>query len=333
LSNRSIIGDPIKKHVRRYNLWRKIDSILGLLGEDAKNVISWAYRESERQLEEEGTSEKKLGSKAYNLLAKEAAIRLVQQNHEYGRMTTKSEVRKKTGYNAMMPKLFRDAGVRHPQEARNLRHNLFHHAFSRLIKKILPDTTTSIPSTGGKLSPDLLVKGGNPEWSMSVEYKGYRSITLVSESELLKAMRYQAEYGSSWLVTTSTKSVRDLYGSEITSKELIERGLPRLRRISRKRTYTQEQREKRGIALKGTRHLKKQKGIHLKTKLVSAERLIESCQKGEPIKGVAITTGLEMKEMLDKEGLDAAANDVLRVMKLPAQLLHSDKVTSLRLIG
>ncbi|MBS3794491.1 MAG: hypothetical protein KGY80_06325, partial [Candidatus Thorarchaeota archaeon] len=74
MSNRSIIGDPIKKHVRRYNLWRKIDSILGLLGEDAKNVISWAYREAERQLEEEGRSEKKLGSKAYNLLAKEAAI-------------------------------------------------------------------------------------------------------------------------------------------------------------------------------------------------------------------------------------------------------------------
>ncbi|MGV9168570.1 MAG: hypothetical protein ACOC38_01370 [Promethearchaeia archaeon] len=333
MSNRNIIGEPIKRHVRRYNLWRKIDSILSLLGEDAKNVVSWAYKEAKRQLKEKGDNEKKLGRKAYNLIAEEAAIRLVRENHDKGRMTTKSEVRKKTGYNALMPNLFRDAGVRHPQEARNLRHNLFHHAFSRLIQKILPDTNTSIPPTGGKLSPDLLVRGKNPGWSMSVEYKGYRSITLVSESELLKAMRYQAEYGSSWLVTTSTKSVKALYGSEITSKELIERGLPRLRRISRKRTYTQEQREKRGIALKGIRHLKKQKGCNLKCRLISAEELIESCQEDDPIKGVAITTGLELKEMLKNVGLNEAANDVLRVMKLPAQLLHSDKVTSMRLIG
>jgi hypothetical protein len=319
--------------VRKYTLKDKLRSITAILGEDAQNVIDWAYAEAKRRIAENpGEKDSDLGRIVYELIGNEAAIILVKQNHAKGRLTTKSEVKAKTGQKAEMPVLYRDAGLRHPQEARNLRHNLFHEAFLALIMHLFPDVSTSVPSTGEGLTPDLMVEHKDPDWLISVEYKGYRSITLLSESEVLKGMRYQAIYGTAWLVTSSAKSVKDIYQKTIHSKEVIELGLTRLRRIYRRRAYTSEQRENRGIARKGISHLEKQIDLDMKCKIWSAEELLKSMKAGKPVKGLIITTGIEFIELLKSAGLDEEADNVLRVMKLPTSSLHSDKVTSIRLI-
>ncbi|MGD9396213.1 MAG: hypothetical protein PVJ05_07285 [Candidatus Thorarchaeota archaeon] len=333
MSGTTTIGSALQKHVRKYTLKDKLRSITALLGEDAQNVIDWAYSEAKRRISENpNEKESDLGRIVYELIGNEAAIILVKQNHAKGRLTTKSEIKAKTGQKVEMPVLYREAGLRHPQEARNLRHNLFHEAFHKLITHLFPDVTTWVPSTGEGLTPDLMVVHKDPDWTISVEYKGYRSITLLSESEVLKGMRYQAEYGTSWLVTSSTKSVRDLYKKSIHSKEVVEKGLVRLRRIYKRRAYTSEQRENRGIARKGISHLQKQKEIDLRCKLWSAEELLESMKAGKPVKGLIVTTGFEFIELLRSAGLTEEADNILRVMKLPTASLHSDKVTSVRLI-
>jgi hypothetical protein len=333
LSTKINIGSALQKHVRKYTLNDKLRSITSLLGDEAQDVIDWAYTEARRRIKENPKEkEADLGRIVYDLISNEAAIVLVKQNHSRGRLTTKSEIKAKTGQKVEMPVLYREAGLRHPQEARNLRHNLFHEAFHTLIMHLFPDVTTSVPSTGEGLTPDLLVEHKDPDWLISVEYKGYRSITLLSESELLKGMRYQAAYGTAWLVTTTTKSVKDVYPKTVHSKELIEQGLSRLRRIYRHRAYTNEQRENRGIAKKGITHLEKQKDLDMKCRLWSVEELIESMKQGKPVKGLIITTGFEFIDLLKKEGFEEEAESVLRVMKLPTASLHSDKVTSIRLI-
>jgi hypothetical protein len=333
LARKVTIGPALQKHVRKYTLNDKLRSITALLGEDAQNVIDWAYAEAKRRIAENSDEKKSdLGRIVYDLVGHEAAIILVKQNRAKGRLTTKSEVKSKTGQKAEMPVLYRDAGLRHPQEARNLRHNLFHEAFHALIMHLFPDVTTSVPSTGEGLTPDLMVEHKDPDWLISVEYKGYRSITLLSESEVLKGMRYQAAYGTAWLVTSSAKSVKDLYRKSIHSKEVIEQGLSRLKRIYRRRAYTSEQRENRGIARKGISHLEKQSELDMRCKVWSAEELLESMKAGKPLKGLIITTGFEFIELLKDAGLDEEADNVLRIMKLPTASLHSDKVTSVRLI-
>jgi hypothetical protein len=333
LSRKTTIGAALQKHVRKYTLKDKLRSITALLGEDAQNVIDWAYTEAKRRISENpNEKESDLGKIVYELIGNEAAIILVKQNNAKGRLTTKSEVKAKTGQKAEMPVLYREAGLRHPQEARNLRHNLFHEAFLALIMHLFPDVSTSVPSTGEGLTPDLMVEHKDPDWLISVEYKGYRSITLLSESEVLKGMRYQAAYGTAWLVTSTAKSVKDIYQKTIHSKEVIELGLTRLRRIYRRRAYTSEQRENRGIARKGISHLEKQIDLDMKCKIWSAEELLESMKAGKPVKGLVITTGIEFIELLKSAGLDEEADNVLRVMKLPTSSLHSDKVTSIRLI-
>ncbi|MHA1907944.1 MAG: hypothetical protein ACW98Y_11660 [Candidatus Thorarchaeota archaeon] len=322
-------SSTLRGHVNRYGLHDKLGSIIKLLGTDAQQVFDWAEEEAKRQ----GTDKKNLGKVVFGLLGYEAAMRLVQDNHRKGRLTTKNEIKKRTGQKVEMPVLYRDAGLRHPQEARNLRHNLFHEAFEALIMHLFPDVTTSVPSTGEGLTPDLMVKHVDPDWTISVEYKGYRSITLLSESEVLKGMRYQQAYGTAWLVTTSSKTVRDVYGPVLKSEEIIERGLKRLENIAKRKTYTEEQRENRGIARKGTTHLQKHQGENLTCKHITAEEILESCKKGKPVKGLAISTGFEFVEMLQAAGLHKHADNVLRVMKSPTAKLHSDTVTSVRLIG
>jgi hypothetical protein len=248
-------------------------------------------------------------------------------------LTTKSEIKSKTGQKVEMPVLYREAGLRHPQEARNLRHNLFHEAFHALIMHLFPDVSTSVPSTGDGLTPDLMIEHRDPDWSISVEYKGYRSITLLSESEVLKGMRYQEAFDTAWLVTSSAKTVRDVYRKTINSKEVVDRGIERLRRIYKRRAFTSEQKENRGIARKGISHLEKHKDMNLKCRLWTAEELLDSMRIGKPVKGLIISSGFEFIEMLKEAGLEEDADNVLRVMKLPTTSLHSDKVTSVRLIG
>ena len=328
------IGNAIEKHVKRYTLRNKLKTILSLLGPDAQEVIDWAYEEAKRRIAEDTRSKSSnLGALAFDLIGYEAAIRLVVQNHSRGRLTTKSEVRVKTGQKVEMPVLYRDAGLRHPQEARNLRHNIFHESFLALIMHLFPDVNTSVPTTGEGLTPDLMVEHKDPNWLISVEYKAYRSLTLLSESELLKAMRYQAAYGTAWLVTTTTKSAAHLYSKNLDSQELIEKGPARLKLLYKKKAYTSEQKENRGIARKGIKHLEKQNGLHLKCKVYSADELLESMRNGRPLKGVVISTGFEFVQMLNDAGLHEEADDILRVMKLPTTSLHSDSVTSVRLIG
>ena len=178
-----------------------------------------------------------------------------------------------------------------------------------------------------------MVEHKNPDWTISVEYKGYRSLTLLSESELLKAMRYQAAYGTAWLVTTTPKSVTQLYGKNLVAQELIEKGTTRLKAIYKRKAYTSEQKENRGIARKGIKHLEKQNDLQLKCKMYTVDELLESMRNGRPVKGVIITTGFEFVGLLKDAGLQDEADDVLRVMKLPTTSLHSDSVTSVRLIG
>ncbi len=319
---------PLRNHIKRYGLHDKMASIIHLLGKDAQEVVDWAEEEAKRQ----GSSTKTLGRTIFRLVGYEAAIRLIQENHRRGRLTTKNEVKKRTGQKVEMPVLYRDAGLKHPQEARNLRHNMFHEAFMALVMSYFPDVETSVPTTGEGLTPDLMVKHKTPNWTISVEYKGYRSITLLSQSELLKAMRYQKAYRTAWLITTSTKSVRSLYSDTLDSEELVKDGIPILERITKRPTFTEEQKENRGIARKGIMHLKKHVGDRLRCSLITAEDLIASCQKGKPLKGVAISTGFEFVGMLKEQGLEKEADSVLRVMKLPTNRLHSDTVTSVRLI-
>ncbi|MHA2386315.1 MAG: hypothetical protein ACXAEE_08920 [Candidatus Thorarchaeota archaeon] len=324
----------LKRYVRRYNLGEKLSSIFYLLNKDAQGVVDWAYKESKRKQEGKKPPQGiELGKTMFHLLGRTAAIRLVQQNHSRGRLTTKSEVRLKTGQKMEMPVLYQEAGLRHPQEARNLRHNLFHEAFLALITHLFPNVETSVPSTGEGLTPDLMVKHKKPDWTISVEYKGYRSITLLSESEILKGMRYQAAYGTAWLVTSTTKDVSHLYGTTITSEEVIERGLARLRSIAKRRVYTSEQKENKGIARKGISHLQKHINDGLRCKVVSAADLLDSCKAGKPLKGLAVTTGLDFVDMLRDVGMDKHSDNVLRIMKTPARSIHSDTVTSVRLIG
>jgi hypothetical protein len=333
LARNITLGPALQKHVKKYTLNDKLNSIISLLGDEAQNVIDWAYTEAKRLIKE--TSDLKssdTGRIVYDLIGSEAAIVLVKQNHAKGRLTTKSEVKARTGQRAEMPVLYRDAGLRHPQEARNLRHNLFHNAFHAFILHLFPDVMTSVPTTGEGLTPDLMVEHKNPDWLISVEYKGYRSITLLSESEVLKGMRYQAAYGTAWLVTSSTKSVKKFYQKTVHSKELIEQGLKRLRYIYKRRAYTSEQKENRGIARKGITHLEKHKDLDLRCKIWSAEELIDSMKIGKPLKGLIITTGFEFVSLLKSAGLVEEADNVLRVMKLPTTSLHSDRVTSVRLI-
>ncbi|TFG12701.1 hypothetical protein EU537_08380 [Candidatus Thorarchaeota archaeon] len=335
MSPRVKYGPHLKKHIGRYNLHKKMKSVLALLGDDAQQVVDWAQGEAKirrREMEKKHERLPTLGKMVYDLVGYEAALRLVRRNHERGRLTSKSEVKKRTGQSPQMPLLYRNAGLRHPQEARNLRHNLFHEAFLKLVDTVFENVETSVPSTGQGLTPDLLIRSSNPGWEISVEYKGYRSFTLLSESEVLKAMRYQRAFGTAWLVTSSIKNVRPIYGGMLDSEELIEEGIKRLRRISKRRAYTKEQKESRAIAKKGIRHLRKMKGENLKCKLVPAQEVVESCKNGSPIKGLSITSGCEFIDMLRENDLNREADDVLKVMKSPTQLLHSDKVTSVKLI-
>ncbi|MGY5864791.1 MAG: hypothetical protein RTV41_09315 [Candidatus Thorarchaeota archaeon] len=334
MAKKATTGTALQKHVRRYTLNNKLRSITNLLGDDAQNVIDWAYDEAKRRIAENPRDKKgDLGRIVFDLIGSEAAIILVKQNNAKGRLTTKSEIKAKTGQKIEMPVLYREAGLRHPQEARNLRHNLFHEAFHALIMHLFPDVSTSVPSTGEGLTPDLMIEHKDPDWSISVEYKGYRSITLLSESEVLKGMRYQAAFGTAWLVTTSAKTVRDVYKKTIHSKEVVQLGTERLRRIYKKRAFTSEQRENRGIARKGMSHLEKHKDLDMKCRMWSAEELLKSMREGKPLKGLIISTGFEFIELLKEAGLEEDADNVLRVMKLPTTSLHSDKVTSVRLIG
>ncbi len=303
--------------------------MVDLLGPDAQGVIDWAVQEATHR-SPNGPLD---GGLIYSLIAKEAAIQLIQKNHKRGKITTKVQVRRLTGLHFEMPVLYKEAGLRHPQEARNLRHNLFHTAFLAYINKCFPDVHTWVPVTGqGSLTPDLMVEHNDPNWLFAVEYKGYRSITLLSESELLKGMRYQQEFGTAWLVTTTAKSVHVLYGRTLDSEELINNGITRLQRLLKKKTYTDEQRENRGIARKGITHLEKHRGINIRCKVITVDELLESSKKGHPKKGLAITTGMELVGLLRGVGLDEHADNIIRVMKLPTNLIHSDTVTSMRLI-
>jgi len=327
------VGTAVTNHVKRYTLNEKLNNIIGLLGNESQQVIDWAYEEAQRRISEDKSLKKSnLGGIVFDLIGYEAAIQLVKNNNAKGRMTTKNEIRVRTGQKVEMPLLYRDAGLRHPQEARNLRHNMFHEAFLALIMLLFPDVTTSVPTTGEGLTPDLMVHHKEPDWTISVEYKGYRALTLLSESEILKAMRYQADFGTAWLVTTTPKSSISQYSKTLNAQDVIESGLTRLRRMYRRKAYTTEQKENRDIAKKGISHLEKQKDLQLKCKLFSAEELIDSMRNNKPVKGVIVTTGLEFVDMLKKADLHQDADNVLRVMKLPAGSLHSDTVTSVRLI-
>ncbi len=333
LSKKLNYSPALRKHVRKYNLNDKLKSIMNLLGKDAQEVIDWAQDEAKLRIKKGEEKKTNLAKIEFQLIANEAAIRLVKRNHSRGRMTIKSEVKRRTGIKAEMPLLYQEAGLRHPQEARNLRHNLFHEAFMALIMHLFPDVTTNVPVTGEGLTPDLMVNHKNPNWTLSVEYKGYRAITLLSESEVLKGMRYQAAYGSSWLVTSTPKTVRDCYEGTLESEKLVRQGIERLERITKRKGYTGEQKENRGIARKGITHLEKLRGSNLKCKLISVKELLDSCREGKPRKALAITTGMEFVEMLREVGFESHADNVLRIMKTPTNLLHSDTVTSIRLIG
>ena len=110
MSRTTTIGSALQKHVRKYTLKDKLRSISALLGEDAQNVIDWAYSEAKRRIAENPKEkESDLGRIVYELIGNEAAIVLVKQNHAKGRLTTKNEIKAKTGQKTEMPVLYREA--------------------------------------------------------------------------------------------------------------------------------------------------------------------------------------------------------------------------------
>ncbi len=337
---RQVRYDPeLLKFIRQHDITDRLESIVEILGDEAQNILDWASKEARRLHnrhngdQSNNNNNQSLGETIYNLIGHEAAIRLVVRNHNRGRLTTREEVRQKTGQDVRMPALYHEAGLRHPQEARNLRHNIFHDSFMTLVRKYFPDSEILIPKTGRGLTPDLIIRHHDPDWELAVEYKGYRSLTLLSESEILKAMRYQAKWGSAWLVTTATKTVHGLYQGELDSEVLVREGLQRLRRVLKRRAYTTEQLESRGIARKGVAHLEKHGKERIVCRLVSAQELLDSCKAGTPIRGLAVSSGFEIVNLLRREGLEEAAENMLRVMKIPTQQLYSDRVSSVSLIS
>ncbi len=340
MSRRIRYHPALLKFVQTHNLKDRLENIIEILGDEAQNILEWALAEAQHRLYEEDyensdpevSSSVLFGEMLYHLIGHEAAIRLVIDNYNKGRMTTKEEVRHRTGQDIDMPTLYHDAGLRHPQEGRNLRHNIFHDAFMKLVRKYFSDSEISIPAIGKGLSPDLIIRHREPDWTLAVEYKGYRWMTLLSESEILKGMRYQAEWGSAWLVTTATKCVRDQYQRELDSEVLVEQGLQRLRRLLKRKAYTTEQREARGIARKGITHLEKHINERITCPLINAQDLLDSCLSGVPLRGLAVSTGFELVELFQREELFEAVEDILRVMKISTHQLYSDRVSSVRLI-
>ncbi|MEM2142751.1 MAG: hypothetical protein QXS20_10160 [Candidatus Thorarchaeota archaeon] len=324
-------SDKLSEYVERRRLRDKLSNMLHMLGDDADDVLRWAAGEGRRRAEEQ-KDPNLAGKLAYEALAREAATRMVQRNATHGRLTTRAELKRLTGIPMEMLNVYREAGLRHPQEARNLRHNIFHESFTAFLAREFPDVSMHVPQTGNGLTPDLIVTHKNPDWTIAVEYKGYRSLTLLSESELLKGMRYQAEWGTAWLVTTTTKSVRSLYTGDITSDDLVRNGIDRLRAVAKRKVFTAEQMESRAIAKKGIAHLSKHGSKVLSCRLISADELLKSCHEGSPIKGLAVTTGLELAQIIRRAGLEREADNIIRIMKTSTDSIHSDTVTSTHLV-
>ena len=90
LSRKVNYGPALRKHVRKYNLNDKLHSIMSLLGNEAQNVIDWAQEEAKLRIKKGEEKETNLAKVEFRLIANEAAIRLVKQNHSRGRMTIKS---------------------------------------------------------------------------------------------------------------------------------------------------------------------------------------------------------------------------------------------------
>ncbi|MFW9920187.1 MAG: hypothetical protein ACFFED_11340, partial [Candidatus Thorarchaeota archaeon] len=86
-------GTALRRYVKRYGLYEKLSSIINLLGNDAQSVFDWAEEEAKRN----DSSAKNLGKDIFSLVGYEGAIRLVQENNRRGRITTKNEVKKRTG--------------------------------------------------------------------------------------------------------------------------------------------------------------------------------------------------------------------------------------------
>ena len=75
MSRKTTVGPALQKHVRRYTLTDKLRSITGLLGDEAQNIIDWAYKEAKLRIAENpGEKESDLGRIVYELIGNEAAI-------------------------------------------------------------------------------------------------------------------------------------------------------------------------------------------------------------------------------------------------------------------
>ncbi len=338
LSNKQKIA--IRKYVQSKNLEKKFTNILNLLGGDLDTAAQYIDIESleppkdytepidpiDELLDE--------GRRLFRALAYVAAVELVKKQHKEGRITAKQYIKGKLGISPDMPKLYHTAGIRHPQESRNLRHNIFHIAFLKLMRILAPNADYSIPQIGSgyTLTPDLIVENRDPSWLLACEYKAYRSFFPLAESEILKGARYAKEFGTAWLISTSVKSPIDEYGEYITIKDLIENGIKRYKIILQRRPETKDQKELRGIVVKGLKHLEKHKNDLIKVRNIPLEALLDSIKNGIPEKGLTITTGMKFIELLREHGLHEDAEKVLMIMKTPNEKIEAPGLISTKLI-
>ncbi len=330
----------IKNYVQSKGLYRAFDNIVRLLGGDIDTAIQYIEEddlEPPKDYTEPVDPYDELldeGRRLFNALAYAAAVELIRKQYKQGRITAKHYIREKLGIKPDMPKIYQKAGIRHPQESRNLRHNIFHLAFLKLIKVLAPNAEFSIPQTGSgmNLTPDLIVNNKDPLWTLACEYKAYRSFFPLAESEILKGVRYANEFGSAWLISTSVKSPIFEYTDYLTVKELYTNGKIRYDLILQRKATTKDQKEIRGIAIKGVKQLEKHKNDKYKIKYIPLEELLESIKTGKLQKGLTITTGMEFIELLERYGLYKEAENILMIMKTPNEKLYYPGLISTKLI-
>ena len=336
----SIEKRAILKYVRSKRLDEYFVKIISILGGDwssasqfiAEDLITKYNNEIQKNPQSNYTLTY-YGELLYNALMKAAAIELAKKYNERGRRITKKDIKREIGYQSSdIIDIYHQAGLKHAQETRNLRHNMFHLAFLDLIRQLAPYAKFSIPQVGqgNHLTPDLMAYNENPKWILACEYKAYRSFFPLAESEILKAIRYAHEFGTAWLITTSIKSSIFEYGEYITPQELYKKGKERYKIIINRPAYTRDQKEIRGIAYKGLKQLEKHKDDRIRVKYIPLDELLEDIRNGTLKPGATITTGLEYIELLEQYGLDEEADMILKVMKKPT--IYSSTIISTKLI-
>ena len=225
------------------------------------------------------------------------------------RIVFKSTLQRMFGYSPKsMISFYREIGLAHVQEARDLREKLLTDSVMRLVKKYGYDYY--VPKTG-KLTPDIVVKAKK---EIAIELKAYRGFYVCGEMEIMQAYKYMKKYGTSWLISTSTKMKH--YRGDVQLGTIITNGIQRYRSLKGLRPRTLDDHDMRAIYIKGYRELKMlrervdpRERIHFFT----TEDMDKMMRRNEFKNGIAITDGIELLGLLTRYGI--LTKDVEYVIK------------------